>query len=98
MTNSDLVTDMKFAFFMCDVKHRKVLDIGATADANAIDIAPNDDIVPNGAVFADVNVAKNYCAVAGECARMDSRFDSIEAQDTSRLSRFYFHVLFQCSF
>src|SRR6266404_8540443 len=42
------------------VQHRPILDIGARADANPVDVATNHDARPDTRVLANRNVADNY--------------------------------------
>src|SRR5882762_5082247 len=42
------------------VQHRPILDIGARADANPVDVATNHDPRPDARVLANRNVADNY--------------------------------------
>src|SRR6266403_1710252 len=42
------------------VQHRPILDIGARADANPVDVATNHDAWPNTRVLANRNVADNH--------------------------------------
>src|ERR1700704_5547032 len=42
------------------VQHGSILDIGARADANPVDVAANHDARPDTRVFANRNVADNH--------------------------------------
>src|SRR3979490_1665274 len=43
-----------------DVQHRPILDIGARADANPVDVATNHDARPDTRVLANRNVPDNH--------------------------------------
>src|SRR3981189_1710332 len=46
------------------VQHRPILDIGARADANPIDVAANHDARPDTRVLANRHVPYNHCVRA----------------------------------
>ena len=52
--------------FVHDVDNTPVLDIGAPAHANPIDVAANDDVHPDTAVLTDLDIADHLCAVVYE--------------------------------
>ena len=53
------------------VHHRQVLDIGALADADVIDVAANDDVHPDRRFGANLHVADDLGALVDVCARIN---------------------------
>ena len=51
-----------------DVQHATVLHAGARTDADAVHVATNDRQRPDGAVFADFDVADHHRRAVDKCA------------------------------
>lgn len=63
------------------VNDRAVLDIGAFADPNEIDVTANYRMVPNAGISADLNVADDDHIVRDKSCGMDLRQYFLERQD-----------------
>src|SRR5690606_34799499 len=57
VTDDDVVTDRQRMGLVGDVQHRAVLDVGARADADPVDVATRGDVEPERAVVARFEVA-----------------------------------------
>jgi hypothetical protein len=57
VADGDVVAEDQRIFVAHDVEDRAVLDIGARADANIVDVAPDHRAGPDTGVFADDHVA-----------------------------------------
>ncbi len=63
------------------VNHGAVLDIGARADADAVDVGADDAAVPDGALGADLDIADDHRAVRDKGAFVDLWADAPKRLD-----------------
>ena len=79
--NSNVIADMKFTFFVSNMKHRQILNISSGANTNKIDIASDNYIVPNRTMLTDNYIAENYSTLAVEYCWMELRHNTIESNN-----------------
>src|SRR5690242_6360093 len=73
-----LVTDAGRVRPAHHVNHGAVLDIRAIADANRVDVAADDDVHPDAALLADLDIPDYLGALVDIGGWMDLREDRLE--------------------
>jgi hypothetical protein len=83
MSDGHVIADQERMGIVRDMQHAKVLDIRAMPNPDDVDVAPDDGVEPDAAIFAHADIADDHRRVFNKTGLRDGRPDALEGTDHS---------------